>query len=97
MSTATTKTTTDHERSAGGSRSTADDPPLSAAPATMGIRACCGSTSRAARARTSSSRSPGTISWDEWFRKFDEAGLALVYQDEKASGEDSTFFKLVSR
>jgi hypothetical protein len=29
--------------------------------------------------------------------KFDEAGLALVYQGEKASGEDSTFFKLVSR
>ena len=37
------------------------------------------------------------ISWDEWFEKFDENGLALLYQEEKASGEDSTFFKLVSR
>ena len=37
------------------------------------------------------------ISWDEWFAKFDEAGLAFLYQQEKASGEDSTFFKLVSR
>jgi hypothetical protein len=37
------------------------------------------------------------ISWDEWFRKFDDEGLAFVYQDEKADGEDSTFFKLVRR
>jgi hypothetical protein len=37
------------------------------------------------------------ISWDEWFEKFDENGLAFVYQDRKASGEDSTFFKLVAR
>jgi hypothetical protein len=37
------------------------------------------------------------ISWDEWFRIFDENDLAALYQQEKASGEDSTFFKLVSR
>jgi hypothetical protein len=37
------------------------------------------------------------ISWDEWFEKFDEEGLAFLYQERKASGEDSTFFKLVSR
>jgi hypothetical protein len=37
------------------------------------------------------------IGWDEWFEKFDENKLAFVYQEEKASGEDSTFFKLVSR
>ncbi len=37
------------------------------------------------------------ISWDEWFSKFDENNLAFLYQQEKASGEDSTFFKLVSR
>jgi len=37
------------------------------------------------------------ISWEEWFEKFDENNLALLYQEEKASGEDSTFFKLVSR
>ncbi len=36
------------------------------------------------------------ISWDEWFRKFEESNLAFPYQDEKASGEDSTFFKLSS-
>jgi hypothetical protein len=28
---------------------------------------------------------------------FDRNGLALVYQDEKASGEPSTFSKFVSR
>jgi hypothetical protein len=37
------------------------------------------------------------ISWDEWFEKFDEAGLAFLYQDEQADGESSTFFKLVER
>jgi anaerobic selenocysteine-containing dehydrogenase len=37
------------------------------------------------------------ISWDEWFEKFDDEGLAFLYQERKASGEDSTFFKLVSR
>ena len=37
------------------------------------------------------------ISWDDWFAKFDEEGLAFLYQQEKASGEDSTFFKLVDR
>lgn len=37
------------------------------------------------------------ISWDDWFAKFDEKGLALLYQDKKADGEESTFFKLVNR
>jgi hypothetical protein len=37
------------------------------------------------------------ITWDEWFEKFDEAGLAFLYQAQKASGEESTFFKLVRR
>jgi hypothetical protein len=37
------------------------------------------------------------ISWDEWFAKFDEESLAFLYQEHKASGEDSTFFKLVRR
>ncbi|MEV7606883.1 hypothetical protein AB0N65_15735 [Paenarthrobacter sp. NPDC089322] len=37
------------------------------------------------------------ISWDEWFEKFDESKLAFLYQAKKASGEDSTFFKLVNR
>jgi hypothetical protein len=37
------------------------------------------------------------ISWDDWFRTFDENRLAFLYQEEKASGEDSTFSKLVAR
>jgi hypothetical protein len=37
------------------------------------------------------------ISWDEWFDKFEQENLAFLYQERKASGEDSTFFKLVSR
>jgi len=37
------------------------------------------------------------ISWEDWFAKFDDENLAFLYQEQKASGEDSTFFKLVSR
>ena len=37
------------------------------------------------------------ISWDEWFKKFDEHNLALLHQDTTASGEKSNFNKLVSR
>lgn len=37
------------------------------------------------------------IDWEEWFAKFDENDLAFLYQDHKASGEESTFFKLISR
>lgn len=37
------------------------------------------------------------ISWHEWFQKFEAAELAFLYQEQKASGEDSTFFKLVKR
>ena len=37
------------------------------------------------------------ISWDEFFEKFEEKNLALVYQDETAEGEESRFAKLVSR
>ncbi len=33
------------------------------------------------------------ISWDDWFRAFDENALAFLYQDEG----DSRFNKLVSR
>lgn len=38
-----------------------------------------------------------TIGWDEFFQKFDDAGLALLYQEETAGGEKSNFNKLVSR
>jgi hypothetical protein len=37
------------------------------------------------------------IDWDAWFEKFDESDLAFLYQEQKADGGDSTFFKLVSR
>jgi hypothetical protein len=37
------------------------------------------------------------ISWEEWFEKFEERKLSFLYQEKKATGEDSTFFKLVSR
>jgi hypothetical protein len=37
------------------------------------------------------------ISWDEWFRQFDENNLALLIQDRTADGELSNFNKLVSR
>jgi hypothetical protein len=34
-------------------------------------------------------------SWEEWFEKFDQEELAFLYQEQKADGEDSTFFKLI--
>lgn len=37
------------------------------------------------------------VSWEEWFEIFEDNELAFVYQEEKTSGEDSTFFKLVRR
>ena len=37
------------------------------------------------------------ISWEEFFEKFDESNLALVYQDETAGGQKSNFNKLVDR
>jgi hypothetical protein len=37
------------------------------------------------------------ISWDEFFEKFEEAGLAFLYQDKTSSGDPSRFFKLVGR
>lgn len=37
------------------------------------------------------------ISWDDWFDKFEERKLALLYQEETAGGEKSNFNKIVSR
>src|SRR5215213_1791028 len=37
------------------------------------------------------------ISWEEFFEKFDESNLALLYQEETASGEKSNFNKLIGR
>ena len=38
-----------------------------------------------------------TISWDQFFRKFDERQLVFVYQETMETGEMSRFFKFVSR
>jgi len=37
------------------------------------------------------------ISWDDFFKKFDESELALVYQETTADGQRSNFNKLVRR
>jgi hypothetical protein len=37
------------------------------------------------------------LGWDEWFRSFDENGLAFLHQDETDQGDESRFNKLVSR
>ena len=37
------------------------------------------------------------ISWEEFFEKFDESDLALLYQEETAKGEKSNFNKLIGR
>ena len=37
------------------------------------------------------------ISWDEWFRHFDENDLALIVEDEMANGQSHNFNKLVAR
>ena len=35
------------------------------------------------------------ISWDDFFEKFDKSGLALVYQEQTADGEQSDFNRLI--
>jgi len=37
------------------------------------------------------------ISWDAFFEKFDAEGLVMLYQDEKADGQSSTFCKFVTK
>jgi hypothetical protein len=37
------------------------------------------------------------ISWEEWFQKFEESKLALLYQEETADGKKSNFNKLIAR
>lgn len=37
------------------------------------------------------------ISWEEFFKKFDEKNLAFLYQEKTSSGSESRFFKLVNR
>jgi hypothetical protein len=35
------------------------------------------------------------VSWDEWFKVFDDRGLRFVYQEHTKDGSDSNFFRLV--
>ena len=37
------------------------------------------------------------ISWEQFFAAFEDNNLALLYQEETASGDESRFFKLVNR
>lgn len=37
------------------------------------------------------------ISWDDFFAKFDDSGLAFLYQEQTSNGEQSRFNKFVSR
>ena len=37
------------------------------------------------------------ISWDDFFKGFEENGLAFLYQEETKDGEESRFSKLVNR
>ena len=37
------------------------------------------------------------ISWEEFFKGFEENNLAFVYQEETKDGDESRFSKLVSR
>ncbi|MFI5385032.1 MAG: hypothetical protein ACHQ50_02835 [Fimbriimonadales bacterium] len=37
------------------------------------------------------------IGWDDWFQKFDDQNLALLFQEETKDGKLSNFNKLVSR
>jgi hypothetical protein len=40
---------------------------------------------------------PEPITWDEWFRAFDEHALAFVYEDTGADGEPSNVSRIVKR
>lgn len=37
------------------------------------------------------------ISWDEFFEKFDETGIAFLHQDRTTDGKQSRFHKFVRR
>lgn len=43
------------------------------------------------------SKSLKEISWEEFFRKFDENNLAFIFQEKTRSGEKSNFNKLIRR
>ena len=34
------------------------------------------------------------VSWEEWFKTFDERGLNFIYQEQRSDGRQSNFFRL---
>jgi hypothetical protein len=34
------------------------------------------------------------VSWDEWFKTFDQRGLNFIYQEQRTDGQQSNFFRL---
>jgi hypothetical protein len=38
-----------------------------------------------------------SLEWDQWFRAFDENGLAFLHEDDDDLGEERRFNKIVSR
>ncbi len=38
-----------------------------------------------------------TISWEDFFAKFDESGLAFLHEDKTSDGQLSRFCKFISR
>lgn len=36
------------------------------------------------------------VSWEEWFKTFDDRNLEFIYQEHKKDGSDSNFFRLTS-
>jgi len=38
----------------------------------------------------------GELTWDEWFETFDERNLIFIYQEHKADGSVSNFFRLTN-
>lgn len=34
------------------------------------------------------------VTWDEWFKTFDDRGLNFIYQEHRSNGSDSNFFRL---
>ena len=36
------------------------------------------------------------VSWDDWFKTFDDRNLRFIYQEHKKDGSQSNFFRLES-
>jgi hypothetical protein len=34
------------------------------------------------------------VTWDQWFKTFDERGLNFIYQEQTSDGRQSNFFQL---